>query len=190
MNDFELYTKLGLEHIADINAYDHILFVFALCAIYTWKDWRSVIVLVTAFTIGHSLTLALAVLDIVRFDSRVIELLIPITIMLTSVGNILFEKEKSNTRIYKYLTALFFGFIHGLGFSNFLKDMLGEEENIILPLFSFNLGLEVGQLLIVAASLTLSYNFISIIGMSLKRWNWIASSLTFFIALKLLIDQI
>jgi hypothetical protein len=188
MTDFELYLRTGLSHIADVTAYDHILFIVALCAIYQFKDWKQTLVLVTAFTIGHSITLALATLGIVVFSGEIIEILIPITIMLTCIFNIFtISKEKSNTSL-KYLLALSFGLIHGLGFSNYLTSLLGEEENIIFPLFSFNLGIEIGQLMIVAIIMILGYIVMDIIKLSKSKWNWIVSSTAFIIATGLLID--
>jgi hypothetical protein len=188
MTDFELYLRTGLSHIADVTAYDHILFIVALCAIYQFKDWKQTLVLVTAFTIGHSITLALATLGIVVFSGEIIEILIPITIMLTCIFNIFtISKEKSNASL-KYLLALSFGLIHGLGFSNYLTSLLGEEENIIFPLFSFNLGIEIGQLMIVAIIMILGYIVMDIIKLSKSKWNWIVSSAAFIIATGLLID--
>ena len=149
MSDFEVYLKLGLWHITDIAACDHILFVIALCATYTLPEWRRVLWLITAFTVGHSLTLALSVLQVIAIPSAFIEILIPITIMITCILN---SKQANTTRTFaksKYALALFFGFVHGCGFSNYLKTLLGGSETIWKPLLYFNIGLEVGQLTIV-----------------------------------------
>ncbi len=140
MTEFQAYLQLGFEHITDPNGYDHILFVIALCAIYTLRDWKKVLILVTAFTLGHSVTLALATLQVVSFRPDVIELLIPITILITAVVNMfhqipkttLVTQEKSSP--LRYPLALGFGLIHGLGFSNYLHSLLGEESNIFEPL--------------------------------------------------------
>lgn len=188
MTPFALYVRTGLEHIADLNAYDHILFVVALCAVYDWRSWRSVLILVTAFTLGHSVTLALATLDWITFSSSLIELLIPISIILTCIYNLV---SRTNTEVFdrcKYLIALGFGLIHGMGFSNFLKELLGSSGEIIMPLLAFNIGIELGQLIIVAIALTIAY--IAMKYAKVNRWNWnvIVSSATLVIALKLLID--
>ena len=137
MSEFSLYFGLGRDHILDyINGYDHILFVLALCAIYLVRDWKKILILVTAFTIGHSITLALATLNIISVNSDFIEFLIPLTIFITSFSN-LFRKEGSidNSKVQiNYVFALFFGLIHGLGFSNLLRSLLGKESNIVSPL--------------------------------------------------------
>ncbi|MFK7773537.1 MAG: HupE/UreJ family protein, partial [Saprospiraceae bacterium] len=152
---FSIYSKIGFHHIADINAYDHILFVVALCAIYKLNEWKRVAILVTAFTIGHSVTLALAALDVITFPKDVIELLIPVTIVLTCLYNI-FSKSNSPragkmtpekiaylTRqiMVNYFFAFFFGLIHGMGFSNYLKSVLDADESLVWSLFAFNVGL-------------------------------------------------
>ncbi len=173
MDEFNIYLQLGLEHIADIKAYDHILFIVALCAVYQIREWKKIAILVTAFTIGHSLTLILSVLNITIVNASIIELLIPVTILLTCIYNILeIKKTKKNTYI-KYIIALFFGLIHGWGFSNYLKSLLGMEENILIPLLGFNIGLEIGQLFIVAIVLTCSYFVLNIL--KIKRWIWVTA---------------
>lgn len=161
MNDFWIWFSTGFQHILDWNGYDHILYVISLCALFTAKDWRKLLVLVTAFTIGHSLTLAMSVLDVLVIKQSYIELLIPLTIMSTCIVNIFFRKKidatrnSSNFKI-NYSLALVFGFIHGMGFSYLLKSMLGKEENVLYPLLSFNLGLEFGQIIIVVLMLLVS----------------------------------
>jgi hypothetical protein len=155
MSEFELYLRLGFEHISDLNGYDHILFVIALAAVYPLREWKHLLVLVTAFTIGHSVTLALSTLGWVNVDADLIETLIPVTIFITAALNIAerFAKdpEKALQRDWraKYALAIGFGLIHGLGFSNYLRAILGSEQSLVLPLFSFNVGLELGQLVIL-----------------------------------------
>lgn len=180
MNLFELYFGLGLTHILDIQGYDHILFVIALCTIYTPLDWRKILVLVTAFTIGHSLTLALATLKFISVDAGLIEFLIPITIAITSVANLFSSNSKKVGFIHvNYFFALFFGLIHGLGFSNFLKSLLGKESSILEPLLAFNLGLELGQIVIVVAFLGLNYLFLNIIKIKKQNWIQVVSAIVF-----------
>lgn len=151
MSDFTLYFKLGLEHIADFAAYDHMLFIISLCAIFSLKEWKKVLILVTAFTIGHSITLALSVLDMVKVDKDLIETLIPITILITCITNIIlvFAKKVKTTIWIHYSFAIFFGLIHGLGFANYLKSLLMGMGSTTLPLFAFNIGIEIGQIIIV-----------------------------------------
>lgn len=190
MSQFWIYFDLGRQHILDINGIDHILFVVALCVIYQLQDWKKILILVTAFTIGHSITLALSTLEIVNFRSDVIEFLIPVTIFITAFGN-LFRKQsaltpgKFNTN---YFFALFFGLIHGLGFSNYLKSMLGKEDSMVSPLLAFNLGLELGQIIIVVFFLIIAFVFVSLFNVSRRDWNLIISSAVAGIAITMMIE--
>lgn len=165
------YIELGYDHILDPQGYDHILFVVALCSIYLIRDWKKVLVLVTAFTIGHSLTLALSSLKIVSISSSLVEALIPITIVFTCLYNIFIGPSKEDKLAPNYSLAAGFGLIHGLGFSNFFKAMLGREESILMPLLSFNIGVELGQIIIVLATLLLSYILVDIIKVNRKYYN-------------------
>ncbi len=156
---FETYWSLGLEHITDLQGYDHILFIAALTVVYSWRKWRNLLWLVTAFTVGHSLTLALATLKIVPLNPDWIEFLIPLTILITSLLHLFIsnENESDSSRfiLFRYGLALIFGLVHGLGFSNFLQSLLGREESLFVPLLAFNVGLEMGQLVIVSVLLGL-----------------------------------
>ncbi|WP_192347648.1 HupE/UreJ family protein [Algoriphagus sp. Y33] len=189
MNSFQLYFRLGLQHILDIHGYDHILFVLALCAVFIPRDWRKVVILVTAFTIGHSITLALATFRLINVNSDLIEFLIPVTIAITAFITILRPKPSSGKGIsLNYIFALFFGLIHGLGFSTYLRSLLGKEASIWQPLLAFNLGLELGQLIIVAAFLLITSILVGIIGVSRKEWTLIVASMVFGIALMLMLE--
>ncbi|ACU05661.1 MULTISPECIES: HupE/UreJ family protein [Pedobacter] len=170
MQDFPLYFQLGWRHILDWQGYDHILFVMVLCGTYMLTDWKKVLILITAFTIGHSITLALSVFKIITVNTPLIEFLIPVTIMVTAAANILGKRQKPKGQKFKYTMTLFFGLIHGLGFSNYLKSLLGKSSSITAELFAFNIGLEFGQILIVIATLILS--FILIWMVKIKRWDW------------------
>lgn len=190
MSEFSLYYGLGFDHILDINGYDHILFVVVLCALYQSSDWKKVLILVTSFTIGHSITLALATLEIITFDPDLIEFLILVTILFTALSN-LFTKEYKVTegRIYRnYLYAGFFGLIHGMGFSNYLRALLGKDESIIMQLFAFNVGLEIGQIIIVAVFMIVSFIFVSLGGVNRRDWKMIISSAVGGIAIMLMLD--
>lgn len=151
MSEFSTYLQLGFEHISDVNAYDHIVFIVALTAVYRLRELKKIFWLVTSFTIGHSVSLALATLKVVIVPSYLIEFLIPVTILFTAILNVARTGESPLEKRVKasYAMALFFGVIHGMGFSNYLQALLGSETNIILPLLSFNIGLEIGQLMIV-----------------------------------------
>ncbi|MEE9437952.1 MAG: HupE/UreJ family protein [Saprospiraceae bacterium] len=181
------YLELGFEHILDINGIDHILFIIALCAIYLITDWKKILVLITAFTVGHSITLALATYDLVKITSSIIEPLIPLTIMATCVYNILSLNYKNKSKItLSYILAIGFGLIHGMGFSYLLKNLLGKEESIFVPLLSFNIGLEIGQLIIVSTILFASYIIINLLKISQKWYIISLSVLIFFYASYLL----
>lgn len=193
MSEFALYFGLGKDHILDyVNGYDHILFVLALCAVYLIGDWKKILILVTAFTIGHSITLALATMRMINVPTDAIEFLIPLTIFITAVAN-LFKKETelTKTRVQiNYVFALFFGLIHGLGFSNYLRALLGKHENIISPLFAFNLGLELGQIIVVAIFLAISFILVELVKVSRRDLRFVLSSAIAGIALVLMKDRI
>ena len=188
MSQFSLYFGLGMEHILDVQGYDHILFVIVLCAVYLIKDWRRVLILVTAFTVGHSITLALATLQIIQVNSAMVEFLIPVTIFLTALSNIFGKGDRWRaSKVHtNYLLALFFGLIHGLGFSNYLRALLGKEGNITIPLLAFNIGIEVGQIIIVAIFLTLSFLFVDLFAVARRDWRMVISSAVGGIALILM----
>ncbi len=193
MSEFWLYFVLGREHILDYaNGYDHILFVVALCALYVWRDWKKILILVTAFTIGHSITLALATLQLISVKTELVEFLIPLTIFTTAVSN-LFKKEDSfghkNVQI-NYVFALFFGLIHGMGFSNYLRALLGKAQNITSPLLAFNLGLELGQIIVVFIFLIISYILVDLLKVHRRDWKMIISSAIAGIAFILIKDRI
>ena len=190
MQDFWLYFELGRDHIADWKGYDHLLFITALCLRYVFKDWKKVLVLVTAFTIGHSITLALSVLNYVNISVKWVEFLIPVTIFITALSNV-WQKEfqfKSKFPLI-YFFALFFGLIHGLGFSTYLKSLLGKETNIVGELLAFNLGLEFGQILIVAVVLAISWICITLLKFSRREYLLFLSGAIFGLALMMAIER-
>jgi len=189
MHDFSLYFELGWQHICDWQGYDHILFVTVLCGTYLLSDWRKVLILVTAFTIGHSITLALSALNIVKVNTSLIEFLIPVTIVITSLINIVKKKRSPGAVRVTYILALFFGLIHGLGFSNYLKSLLGKSSNITAQLFAFNVGLEFGQVLIVLCILIISFILLNILKIQRREWTLFLSSAIFGIALIMCIER-
>lgn len=192
MSIFQLYLKLGLDHIADLQGYDHILFIIALTVVYPLREWKKLLILVTAFTIGHSLTLFLATLDIIWINTDLIEFLIPVTIFITAIGNIVQKSEKiyAGRHKFKYATALFFGLIHGLGFSNYLRSLLSSEEGIVLPLLSFNIGIELGQIIIVMIIAGLTLLFVDLFGAKRREWNLVLSGAAAGISLILAVERI
>lgn len=190
MSEFSLYFQLGTEHILDTKAFDHILFIIALCVIYLVKEWRKILLLVTAFTIGHSITLALATLKIINVQTNLVEFLIPATIFVTAANNIAKKKEVSPRKIQiNYLFALFFGLIHGLGFSNYLRSLLGTDQSIAVQLFAFNVGIEIGQIVIVACFLTISFIVNGFMNINRRDWVMVISSAICGISLILMLEN-
>ncbi|MFT3824527.1 MAG: HupE/UreJ family protein [Chitinophagaceae bacterium] len=191
MQDFALYFQLGVEHILTPDAMDHILFVAALCLRYQWQDWKKVVILVTAFTIGHSVTLALSALGIVHFPSDWIEFLIPLTIAATCINNLL-QRQPAGNRTSKlpviYFFALFFGLIHGLAFAGQFLSLEGKE-GLVSHLLAFNLGIEAAQLLVVLIILSLSLLVVRIIHFSSLWWLRIASAVILVFSLAWAYDR-
>jgi hypothetical protein len=190
MDELLMYGRLGFKHIIDLEGVDHILFVLALTLRYVLSDWKKILVLVTSFTIGHSLTLALSTLSIIDISVNWIELMIPVTILITALSNFWvkdFEFKEQN--LTHYALALFFGLIHGLGFSNYLKSLLGKEASLLGPLFSFNIGLEIGQILIVGVILALSYALITGVKIPRKMYVRYGSILAISLSLRMIIER-
>ncbi len=190
-SQFSTYFHLGIEHILSIKALDHIVFLVALCAKYTIKDIKKVIILATAFTIGHSLTLFLAITNIIVPNYYLIEKLIPITIILTSLYN-LFVLTRNNKPYFtgmKYFFVMFFGLIHGMGFSNFLANTLGRSGDKLKPLFAFNIGIEFGQIVVLGLVLVISNFFYASFKMHPKIWTTFVSGIAFGAALLMLLNH-
>lgn len=196
MDTFGFFFVEGLKHISDITAYDHILFITALAGVYALRQWRLILLLVTAFTLGHSLALALSVYDIVRVPSALIEFCIPLSILATCALNIakgseienLAQKNRRPSAWGAYFLAIVFGLIHGLGFSNYLRFILLETESLFTPLMGFNLGLEAGQLLIVGLVLFFNFLVVDVLGARLRDWILVVSAAVAGIALVLSIE--
>ncbi len=188
MDKFSLYLHLGFQHIANIHATDHLLFVVVLCIRYLFSDWKKLLVLITAFTIGHSITLALSVFQILHLSPRWIEFLIPITIVLTGLSNIFVKKFTYKTRYpFIYYMALFFGLIHGLGFSNYLRSLLGRSNSIVVELLAFNIGLELGQLAVVLLALLITFICLNLLHINRREYILFVSGCIFGVALQMAI---
>ncbi len=173
MSELASFLQLGFRHIVDVEALDHILFLVALAAIYRFRDIRSALWVVSAFTVGHSVTLALAVTGALSMPSDVIEFLIPVTIVITGIEN-LFVSNRARAPWhgrYRPIFAGVFGLVHGAGFANYLKALFVDE--IAMPLLGFNIGIELGQLLVLGAAMGLLFGLDHMIGairMSSERW--------------------
>jgi hypothetical protein len=190
LTDFLFYFKLGWSHIVSLDALDHQLFILALVTVYTSKNLKQVLILVTAFTIGHSFTLLLSVLDVIRFSSKWVEFLIPCTIFLTALSN-LFKKDFSQKAMNtNYYLALLFGLVHGMGFANSVRMMLAKDQNIGWGLFGFNIGLEVGQIVFVFIILCATWIGLSFFKIKRREWIIFLSAAVFSLALKMALERI
>jgi len=189
MQDLGFYFKLGWDHIIARDALDHLLFVLALSAIYLVGNWKQVLVLITAFTIGHSLTLALSVYEVVSIADKWVEFLIPGTIIVTALFNLLEKNYKPRSLRLNYFLALFFGLIHGLGFANYIRFMISKNDSMGWSLFGFNVGLEVGQIVVVTGILLLSFLLVNKAGLKRKWWVWGLSIIALSIAFKMAWDR-
>lgn len=190
MSDFVFYFGLGWKHIISPDALDHQLFILALAAVYTFKNIRQVLILVTAFTIGHSLTLALSVLDVIRFSNKWVEFLIPCTIFITALNNILRVDKKEGSAKVNYYLALGFGLIHGMGFANSIRIMLAQDQGVGMGLFGFNIGLEAGQIVVVAIILVLGWLFMNLLRVRRRDWVFFISSGVFALAIKMAVERL
>ncbi len=201
MGDFKFYFSTGWEHIISWEALDHLLFILVLSSIYLIKNWRQVLVLVTAFTIGHSLTLALAVYEIIRIPDKWVEFLIPCTIVCTAVFNLAQREYDAKNLRFNYLMALVFGLIHGMGFANTIRFMMAKDQQIGWSLFGFNIGLEAGQVVVVIIILLISLLFVTKLNVFLnlfwntkfaikrKWWVWSINIFSFYLAFRMMMDR-
>lgn len=190
MSDFAFYFTMGWHHIISADALDHQLFILALACVYTIKDIKRVLILVTAFTIGHSLTLALSVYDIIRFSSKWVEFLIPCTIFITALNNIFQVDRAAKSARINYYLALCFGLIHGMGFANAVRIMLAKDQTIGWGLFGFNLGLEAGQIFVVAIILIVGILFLNMLKVKRRDWVFFLSAGVFALALKMAVERL
>ena len=189
MSDFSFYFRIGWQHIIGRDALDHQLFILALAAIYVIKDWKQVLILVTAFTIGHSVTLFLSVKEIITINSRWVEFLIPCTIIFTAITNLFQKKFTPKAIRINYFLALFFGLIHGLGFANTIRLALASDQGLGWGLFGFNVGLEAGQIIVVLIILIISFIVLNVFKANRREWVVFASGCAFSVALSTAIDR-
>ena len=191
MNEFILYFKMGLYHVLDFLAYDHVLFLVVLTVVFSFNHWKKIIWLITLFTIGHSISLFLSSYNIIKFKTALIEFLIPLTIIITGIINIFTAKNSaSGKQNINLLFALFFGLVHGFAFSNYFKSMIGKSENKILPLLEFSLGIEAAQILIALVILitgTILHNFFKV---NKRDWILVLSSIVVGFALQMLLNRV
>lgn len=192
MSEFWIYFNIGLRHVLDINAYDHVLFLIALVVPYAFKDWKRVLLLVTLFTAGHTLSLMLSVYGIVYIKANLIEFLIPITILVTALFHLFTAGKSSKNESVSFVAfvTLFFGIIHGLGFSNYFKTILpGSASEKLLPLLEFALGIEAAQIIVVLIVLILSYIIQTFFRFSKRDWTLVMSAFVIGVVLPMIIGS-
>jgi len=192
MSEFWVYFQIGLHHVLDIQAYDHVLFMIALVLPFTFKDWKRLLFSVTLFTAGHTTALLLSVYEILVIKASIVELLIPITILSTAVFNLVtigktIRKENLNLI---FLITLFFGIIHGLGFSNYFKTLLGGSSNSkLIPLLEFALGIEGAQITVVLAMLIVAYSVQSLFKFSRRDWILVGSAFIIGVVVPMILEN-
>ena len=191
MEQFKLFLELGLTHVLDINGYDHVLFLMVLAAPYLFSNWKKILLLVTVFTVGHTLSLILAAYEIVSVKSSLVEFLIPVTIGIAAVYNIVTaDKNQTNDKVgVLFFTTLFFGVIHGLGFSNYFRMIIGGKDEKIIPLLEFALGIEIAQVIIVVGMLILATLFQTFLRVSRKDWVLVVSAIVIGLIIPMLLER-
>ena len=152
MSELWVFLQVGFRHIVAVDAADHIFFLLVLAAIYRGRNWRSALWVITAFSVGHTISLALAIGNLFPVPTPVIEFLIPVTIVLTGIENIALRERVATGRGARHrpVFAGLFGLVHGAGFAGYLKSLF--VTNVAAPLFAFNLGIEIGQIVVLAAA--------------------------------------
>jgi HupE / UreJ protein len=190
MSEFWIYFQIGLKHVLNIHAYDHVLFLIALSTPFSFSDWRRIAVLVTIFTVGHTLALLLSIFGIIAIKVNVVEFLIPITILITALFNLFTAGKSSKTESINlvFFITLFFGIIHGLGFSNYFKSLLGgTPSSKLLPLSEFALGIESAQIVVVFVVLILSYIVQTFFRFSKRDWTLVMSAFIIGVVLPMIL---
>ena len=192
MSEFWIYFNTGLRHVLDINAYDHVLFLIALTIPYAFKDWQRVLLLVTLFTVGHTMALLLSVYGFVQIKVNLVEFLIPITILITAVFHLFTAGKNSKKESISFIAVvtLFFGIIHGLGFSNYFNTILpGNASAKLMPLLEFALGIETAQVIVVLIVLILSYIVQTIFRFSKRDWTLVMSAFVIGVVIPMVIES-
>jgi hypothetical protein len=192
MPEFWIYFNIGLKHVLSISAYDHVLFLLALTVSYDFKNWKQLLILVSVFTLGHTLALFLSVFNIITVKSDWVELLIPITILIAALYNIIKSGKsfkKDNFNFISFVTV-FFGIIHGLGFSNYFNSILsGKPSEKLVPLFEFALGIEAAQIIVVLVTLMLGYFTQTMLKFSKRDWILIISAFIIGVVIPIILQN-
>ncbi len=191
MQEFWFNVKYGINHVLDINGYDHVLFLMVLAVPYVFKDWKRVLLLVSLFTLGHTLSLVLAAYDIVRVNGVLVEFLIPVTILLVALYNVFTagKKDKNRKIGLLFFSALFFGLIHGLGFAREFDMVFGQSNSKLLSLVEFALGIEIAQVIIVFVVLFFGFLFQTLFRFSKRDWVMVLSSVVVGLVIPMIIGS-
>ena len=192
MSDFWIYFNIGLKHVLDIYAYDHVLFLLALTVPYDFKDWKRILILVSLFTLGHSIALLLSVFNILILKVNIVELIIPITILVTALYNLITsgKSSKKDSITFIGIITVFFGIIHGLGFSNYFNSILGgKPTDKFIPLTEFALGIECSQIIVVIVALCLSYMVQTLFKFSKRDWTLTMSAFVVGVVIPMIIQS-
>ncbi len=191
LEDFWFNVEYGMNHVLDINAYDHVLFLIVLAIPYVFKDWKRVLLLVSVFTLGHTLSLVLAVYNVVSINGELVEFLIPITILIVALFNLFTAgKGAQKKRIgVLFFSALFFGLVHGLGFAREFQILVGRAENKLVTLLEFALGIEISQVIIVFIVLFLGYITQTIFRISKRDWILVISAIVVGLVLPMILNS-
>jgi hypothetical protein len=192
MSEFWIYFEIGMRHVLDIRAYDHVLFLIALTVPYAFKDWKRVLILISIFTIGHTLALLLSVYGVVTVKPHLIEFLIPITILITAIFHLFTAGKSSKNESISVIgfVTLFFGIIHGIGFANYFKTLLsGSDSDKLIPLLEFSIGIEAAQIIVVFVVLLLSYVVQTFFRFSKRDWTLVMSSFVIGVVLPMIVES-
>lgn len=191
LQDFWFNVEYGINHVLDINAYDHVLFLIVLTVPYIFKDWKRVLLLVSIFTLGHTLSLVLAVYNVVNVNSKIVEFLIPITILTVALFNVFTAgKGAQKERIgILFFSTLFFGLIHGLGFAREFQMLLGNTDSKLVLLLEFALGIEISQVIIVFLVLFLGYVIQTVFRFSKRDWVMVISAIVVGLVIPMILNS-
>lgn len=191
LENFWFNVEYGINHVLDINAYDHVLFLIVLTVPYLFKDWKRVFLLVSTFTLGHTLSLILATYGVVSVNGSLVEFLIPITILIVALFNVFTagkgaQKEKVGVLFF---STLFFGLVHGLGFAREFQMMVGKSDNKIITLLEFALGIELAQIIIVFVVLFLGYIMQTVFRFSKRDWVMVISAVVVGLVIPMILNS-
>lgn len=189
MEDFWFYTNYGVNHVLDVNGYDHVLFLIVLAVPYLFKDWKRVLLLVSVFTIGHTLSLLLAAYNVVSIEADLVEFLIPVTIFIVAMYNVFKAGKKERKIAVLFISTLFFGLIHGLGFAREFTMLIGKAEQKIVPLLEFALGIEIAQVIVVFLVLFIGFLCQTVFRISRRDWIMVISAIVVGLVIPMLVNS-